>query len=212
VIQLIHDVARKVNGDPRVGDRLKVVFVPNYGVSVAERIIPAADLSEQISTAGTEASGTGNMKFALNGALTVGTWDGANIEIAHAVGDPNIFIFGLRAEEIAARRAEGYRPRQVYEADPQLKAVIDAVAEGRFAPEEPHRYWGLVDSLLDVDHYFVLADFADYLRAQQDVDRAFADPQQWAKMAIHNIAAMGQFSSDRTVREYARNIWGIEVR
>jgi starch phosphorylase len=211
VIQLIHDVARVVNGDVRVADRLKVVFVPNYGVSVAERVIPAADLSEQISTAGTEASGTGNMKFALNGALTVGTWDGANIEIAHAVGEPNIFIFGLRAEEIAARRLQGYRPRQVYEANPRLKAVIDAVAEGRFSPEEPHRYWGLVDSLLDVDHYFVLADFADYLQAQQRVDHAFADPQQWAKMAIHNIAAMGQFSSDRTVREYARNIWGIEL-
>jgi len=212
VIQLIHDVGRIVNGDPRVGGRLKVVFVPNYGVSLAERIIPAADLSEQISTAGTEASGTGNMKFALNGALTIGTWDGANIEIAHAVGEPNIFIFGLRAEDIAARRAQGYRPRQVYEENPQLKAVINAIAEGRFAPEEPHRYWGLVDSLLDYDHYFVLADFAGYLQAQQRVDRAFADQQQWAKMAIHNIAAMGQFSSDRTVREYARNIWGIEVR
>jgi starch phosphorylase len=212
VIQLIHDVARVVNHDARVGDRLKVVFVPNYGVSVAERIIPAADLSEQISTAGTEASGTGNMKFALNGALTIGTWDGANIEIAQAVGEQNIFIFGLRAETIVERRAQGYRPRQIYEANPQLKAVIDAVAEGRFAPEEPHRYWGLVDSLLDADHYFVLADFADYLRAQQDVDIAFADPQRWATMAIHNVAAMGQFSSDRTVGEYARNIWGIGVR
>jgi starch phosphorylase len=212
VIQLIHDVARVVNNDPRVGDRLKLVFVPNYGVSVAERIIPAADLSEQISTAGTEASGTGNMKFALNGALTIGTWDGANIEIAHAVGEPNIFIFGLRAEQIDQHRAAGYRPRTVYEEDPQLKAVIDAVAEGRFAPDEPHRYWGLVDSLLDVDHYFVLADFADYRRAQRQVDAAYADPQRWAKMAIHNVAAMGQFSSDRTVREYARNIWGIELR
>ena len=212
VIQLIHDVARVVNGDARVGGLLKVVFVPNYGVSVAERVIPAADLSEQISTAGTEASGTGNMKFALNGALTMGTWDGANIEIAHAVGEPNIFIFGLRAEQIEQRRALGYRPRTVYEEDPQLKAVIDAVAEGRFAPDEPHRYWGLVDSLLGIDHYFVLADFADYQRAQRQVDAAYADPQRWATMAIHNVAAMGQFSSDRTVREYARNIWGIEVR
>jgi starch phosphorylase len=211
VIHLIHDVARMVNADPRVADRLKLVFVPNYGVSVAERVIPAADLSEQISTAGTEASGTGNMKFALNGALTLGTWDGANIEIAQAVGEPNIFIFGLRAEEIVERRALGYLPRLVYEENPQLKAVIDAVAEGRFSPEEPHRYWGLVDSLLNVDHYFVLADFADYVRAQRQVERAFADPQRWASMAIHNIAAMGQFSSDRTVREYARNIWGIQV-
>ena len=209
VIQLIHDVARRVNADPRVGDRLKVIFLPNYGVSVAERVIPAADLSEQISTAGTEASGTGNMKFALNGALTIGTWDGANIEIAQAVGEANIVVFGLRAEEISQRRALGYRPRSIYEANAQLKAVIDAVAEGRFAPEEPHRYWALVDTLLNADPYFVLADFADYLEAQQRVDLAFADPRQWATMAIHNIAAMGQFSSDRTVREYARNIWNI---
>jgi starch phosphorylase len=200
-----------VNSDPRVADRLKVVFVPNYGVSVAERVIPAADLSEQISTAGTEASGTGNMKFALNGALTIGTWDGANIEIAQAVGERNIFIFGLRAEEIVERRALGYLPRMVYEENPQLKAVIDAVAEGRFSPDEPHRYWGIVDSLLNVDHYFVLADFAAYVQAQRQVERAFAEPRQWASMAIHNIAAMGQFSSDRTVREYARNIWGIQV-
>jgi starch phosphorylase len=211
VIQLIHDVARRVNSDPRVGDRLKVVFLPNYGVSVAERVIPAADLSEQISTAGTEASGTGNMKFALNGALTIGTWDGANIEIAQEVGEENIVIFGLRAEQIAQRRALGYRPRKVYEETPRLKAVIDAVAEGRFAPEEPHRYWGLVDSLLNVDHYFVLADFADYLQAQRRVDRLFADPQLWAQTAIRNIAAMGRFSSDRTVREYARSIWNIAV-
>ncbi len=211
VIHLIHDVARVVNSDPRAIGQLKVVFVPNYGVSVAERVIPAADLSEQISTAGTEASGTGNMKFALNGALTIGTWDGANIEIAQAVGEPNIFIFGLRAEEIDERRALGYLPRMHYDENPQLKAVLDAVAEGRFSPDEPHRYWGLVDSLLNVDHYFVLADFADYVQAQRRVDSAFADPQQWARMAIRNIAAMGEFSSDRTVREYARRIWSIEV-
>jgi starch phosphorylase len=211
VIHLVHDVARTVNGDARVAGRLRVVFVPNYGVSVAERVIPAADLSEQISTAGTEASGTGNMKFALNGALTIGTWDGANIEIAQAVGEQNIFIFGLRAEEVTARRARGYTPRLHYEEDPRLKAVLDAVAGGLFSPEEPHRYCGLVDSLLHVDHYLVLADFAGYLRAQAEVDRAFAEPQQWARMAIHNVAAMGQFSSDRTVREYARNIWGIAV-
>jgi starch phosphorylase len=151
------------------------------------------------------------MKFALNGALTIGTWDGANIEIAQEVGEENIVIFGLRAEQIAQRRALGYRPRKVYEETPRLKAVIDAVAEGRFAPEEPHRYWGLVDSLLNVDHYFVLADFADYLQAQRRVDRLFADPQLWAQTAIRNIAAMGRFSSDRTVREYARSIWNIAV-
>ncbi len=211
VIHLIHDVARIVNGDPRVGDRLKVVFVPNYGVSVAERIIPAADLSEQISTAGTEASGTGNMKFALNGALTIGTWDGANIEIAHAVGEENIFIFGLRAEDVARRRAFGYAPRQHYLENARLEAVLDALAHGRFSPDDPGRYRHLVDSLLQHDHYFLLADFAAYLEAQQRVEQAFADPQRWAKMAIRNVGAMGQFSSDRTVREYARHIWNIAV-
>ncbi len=211
VIRLIHDVARTVNHDDRVAGALRVVFVPNYGVSVAERVIPAADLSEQISTAGTEASGTGNMKFALNGALTIGTWDGANIEIAQAVGEGNIFIFGLRAEEVAQQRAAGYAPRRHYEEDLQLKMVLDAVAGGLFCPDEPHRYCALVDALLNVDPYFVLADFADYLRAQAEVDRAFADAQRWSKMSIHNIAAMGQFSSDRTVREYARNIWNIAV-
>jgi len=211
VIHLIHDVARVVNADKRVGDRLKVVFVPNYGVSVAERIIPAADLSEQISTAGTEASGTGNMKFALNGALTIGTWDGANIEIAQAVGEGNIFVFGLRAEDIAHRRAIGYQPRLHVEENPKLAAVLDAVGNGMFSPEEPQRYRGLVDSLLDVDHYFVLADFADYLAAQRRVDHDFAEPQQWAKMAIHNIASIGHFSSDRAVRDYARDIWNIAI-
>jgi starch phosphorylase len=209
VIHLIHDVARIVNADPRVADMLKVVFVPNYGVSVAEHVIPAADLSEQISTAGTEASGTGNMKFALNGALTIGTWDGANIEIAHAVGESNIFIFGLRAEEVAGHRALGYLPRRHYDENAQLKAVLDALADGRFSPDEPYRYRPLVDSLLQHDHYFLLADFVSYLEAQQRVDRAFADPESWAGMAVHNIAAMGQFSSDRTVREYARSIWKL---
>ena len=211
VIRLIHDVARTVNADPRVGGRLQVVFVPNYGVSLAERIIPAADLSEQISTAGTEASGTGNMKFALNGALTIGTWDGANIEIAQAVGAANIFVFGLRAEDIAQRRALGYAPRLHYEENEALRAVLDAIAGGLFSPAEPQRYRGLVESLLDHDPYFLLADFADYRQAQRQVDCAYAEPPQWAKMAIHNIGAMGQFSSDRTVGEYARNIWRLAV-
>jgi starch phosphorylase len=151
------------------------------------------------------------MKFALNGALTIGTWDGANIEIAQAVGEANIFIFGLRAEDIAHRRAIGYQPRLHVEESPKLAAVLDAVGNGLFSPEEPQRYRGLVDSLLHVDHYFVLADFADYLAAQRRADRAFAAPEQWAKTAIRNVAAMGQFSSDRTVREYARNIWNIAL-
>jgi len=211
VIRLIHDVAQVVNADPRVGDRLKVVFMPNYGVSVAEAVIPAADLSEQISTAGTEASGTGNMKFALNGALTIGTWDGANIEIAEAVGADNIFVFGLRAEEVAALRSIGYDPRFYYESNSQLKTALDSLAGGAFSPEEPDRYRGLVESLLHGDHYLLLADFASYLSAQDDVDRAFRDPQAWAAKTIHNIAAMGYFSSDRSIREYAREIWNIPL-
>ena len=211
VIRLIHDVAQVVNSDPRVGDRLKVVFMPNYGVSVAEAVIPAADLSEQISTAGTEASGTGNMKFALNGALTIGTWDGANIEIAEAVGADNIFIFGLRADEVAALRSIGYDPRFYYESNSMLKAVLDALAGGAFSPGEPDRYRPLVESLLQGDHYLLLADFASYLAAQDAVDRAFGDPHSWAAKTIHNIAAMGYFSSDRSIREYAREIWNIPV-
>ncbi len=211
VIRLIHDVARVVNSDSRVGDRLKVVFMPNYGVSVAEAVIPAADLSEQISTAGTEASGTGNMKFALNGALTIGTWDGANIEIAEAVGADNIFIFGLRADEVAALRSIGYDPRFYYDSNSQLKNALDALANGAFSPGEPDRYRPLAESLLHGDHYLLLADFASYLAAQDAVDRAFGDPQAWAAKTIHNIAAMGYFSSDRSIREYARGIWNIAV-
>ncbi len=209
VIRLIHDVARVVNSDPRVDGRLKVVFLPNYGVSVAEAVIPAADLSEQISTAGTEASGTGNMKFALNGALTIGTWDGANIEIAEAVGAENFFVFGLRTEEATALHVTGYDPRAHYESNAQLKEVLDALAAGQFSPAEPGRYRSLVDSLLDSDRYLLLADFASYLDAQEAVDGAFADPQAWAAKAIRNIAGMGNFSSDRSIRDYARLIWNV---
>jgi starch phosphorylase len=211
VIRLIHDVAHVVNSDPRVGDLLKVVFMPNYGVSVAELVIPAADLSEQISTAGTEASGTGNMKFALNGALTIGTWDGANIEIAEAVGTDNIFIFGLRADDVVALRSIGYDPHFFYDSNSQLKSVLDALAGGAFSPGEPDRHRPLVDSLLHGDRYLLLADFASYLAAQDAVDQTFGDPQDWAAKAIHNIAAMGYFSSDRCIREYARGIWNLPV-
>jgi starch phosphorylase len=209
VIRLIHDVAKVVNADPRTAERLKVVFVPNYGVSVAESLIPAADLSEQISTAGTEASGTGNMKFALNGALTIGTWDGANIEIAEAVGAENIFIFGLKTAEVAALQTSGYDPRLFYDTHPQLKNALDALARGDFSPGEPDRYRALVDSLLRNDRYMLLADFASYLYMQNEVDRVFSDPRQWAARSIRNIAAMGPFSSDRCIREYARDIWNI---
>ena len=209
IVRLIHDVARVVNSDARVGDRLKVAFLPNYGVSLAKEIIPAADLSEQISTAGNEASGTGNMKFALNGALTIGTWDGANIEIAEAVGLENIFIFGLRAEQVAALHSIGYDPRFHYDTHAELKSALDAIAGGVFSPGEPERYRALVHSLLHGDRYLLLADFASYLAAQNDVDRAYGDPQAWAAKSIRNIAAMGHFSSDRSIREYARVIWHI---
>jgi starch phosphorylase len=213
IIRLIHDVGTVINHDPRVGGRLKVVFLPNYGVSVAERIMPGADLSEQISTAGTEASGTGNMKLALNGALTIGTDDGANIEIREQVGDDNIFIFGLRTPEVVALRQGGYQPMRLYESNPRLRTVLDAIAGGAFSPEEPGRYRGLVDSLLwGGDHYLLLADYESYLEAQARVDRLYRDPAAWAGRAIANVAGMGAFSSDRTIREYAQRIWHLEPR
>jgi starch phosphorylase len=211
IIHLIHDIARTVNSDPRLRGRLKVAFLPNYGVSLAETIIPAADLSEQISTAGTEASGTGNMKFALNGALTIGTWDGANIEMAEAVGREHLFIFGLTAAQVAERRAKGYDPRRHYDENPQLKRVIDAIARGEFSHGEPERYQALTDSLTHRDSYLLLADFAAYVEAQQRVDALYRTPDAWAEKAIRNIAGMGWFSSDRTVREYARLIWNLQA-
>jgi starch phosphorylase len=210
IIRLIHDVGSVINRDPRVAGQLKVVFVPNYGVSVAEVIMPGADLSEQISTAGTEASGTGNMKLALNGALTIGTDDGANIEIRQNVGDDNIFIFGLRTPEVLSLRAGGYQPLRYYESNPQLKHVLDAVAGGSFSPEEPGRYRGLVDSLLwGGDHYLLLADYAAYVETQLRVDALYRQGGEWASRAIANVAGMGAFSSDRTIREYAQQIWGM---
>ena len=211
IIRLVHDVGAVVNNDPRVAGRLKVVFIPNYGVSVAELIMPGADLSEQISTAGTEASGTGNMKLALNGALTIGTDDGANIEIRQNVGDDNIFIFGLRTPEVVALKQGGYQPMRYYEANAALKAVLDAIAGGAFSADEPARYRGLVDSLLwGGDHYLLLADYAAYVATQQRVDSLYRNPGAWAARAISNVAGMGSFSSDRTIREYARQIWNVE--
>ena len=207
VIRLIHDVARVVNSDSRVGDKLKVVFLPNYGVSLAERIIPAADLSEQISTAGTEASGTGNMKFALNGAITIGTWDGANIEMVEAMGVDNMFVFGLRADAVANMKSLGYDPRLYVEQNRQLSRVIDAIAGGAFSPGESARYTGLVESLLNRDTYMLMADFADYVSTQAKVDALFIDHAAWAAMALHNIAAMGDFSTDRAIREYVQKVW-----
>ncbi len=210
VIHLAHDVASLINKDPRIGNKLKLVFVPNYGVSVAEAIIPAADLSEQISTAGTEASGTGNMKLALNGALTIGTDDGANIEIRENVGDDNIFIFGLKTPEVKALREKGYHPYEIYKNNAQLKAVLDALSSGYFSPDEPKRYRGLVNNLIyDGDHYMLLADFADYINTQAKVDTLYRDPARWSQCAIANVAGMGHFSSDRTIAEYASDIWRV---
>ena len=212
IIRLIHDVGSVVNHDPVMAGRLKVVFVPNYGVSVAEVIMPAADLSEQISTAGTEASGTGNMKLALNGALTIGTDDGANIEIRQNVGDDNIFIFGLKTHEVAATRDGGYDPQALAHANPALRAVLDAIASGTFSPDEPQRYQPLIDSLRYSDHYRLLADFSSYLQAHARADALYRDPQAWAIKAIANVAGMGPFSSDRTIGEYARDIWHVDGR
>jgi len=208
IIKLINDVADIVNHDPRLGGRLKVVFMPNYNVSTAEDIIPAADLSEQISTAGTEASGTGNMKLALNGALTIGTLDGATIEIRDEVGQDNIFIFGLTAEEAGRLRAGGYRPLDVYHAQPDLQQALDMIGSGYFSPDEPERFRPVVDALLQHgDQYLVLADYASYIACQRDVDATYRDQDRWVRTAILNVACMGKFSSDRTVLQYAAEIW-----
>ena len=210
IIRLIHDVGLTINNDPRVNDKLKLVFIPNYGVSVAEVIMPGADLSEQISTAGTEASGTGNMKLALNGALTIGTDDGANIEIRQNVGDDNIFIFGLKTPEVRALRLAGYQPLVHYEGNPALKAVLDAIGSGRFSPDEPGRYSALINSLVwGGDHYLLLADFASYLDAQAQVEALYRQPMQWSRKALANVAGMGTFSADRTIGDYARTIWHV---
>ncbi|MFO1067085.1 MAG: glycogen/starch/alpha-glucan phosphorylase [Geminicoccaceae bacterium] len=207
IIKLINDVARMVNSDPAVRDKLRVVFLPNYNVSLAEVIIPAADLSEQISTAGMEASGTGNMKFALNGALTIGTLDGANVEIRDLVGAENIVIFGLTAEAVTQRRREGWSPGQVVAETPALAEALEAVASGVFSPDDAGRYRGLVDDLRHHDHFMVTADFADYARAQRRVDELFRDKTAFVRKGILNTANVGWFSSDRTIREYASDIW-----
>ncbi|WP_232730258.1 glycogen/starch/alpha-glucan phosphorylase [Novosphingobium kunmingense] len=209
VIKLAGDIARRVNADPSVGGLLKVVFVPNYNVSLAERIIPAADLSEQISTAGMEASGTGNMKFALNGALTIGTLDGANIEIKDRVGNANIQIFGLTADEVAEKRSGGYTPREVIEGNRELSQAVNSIASGVFSPDDPGRYADLMGGLYDHDWFMVAADFESYSEAQRAIDRRWLDQAGWRASALRNVAHVGWFSSDRTIGEYARDIWGV---
>ncbi len=208
IIKLIHGVAELINADPSVRKRLRVVFVPNYGVTLAEKIIPAADLSEQISTAGYEASGTGNMKFTLNGALTIGTLDGANIEIRREVGADNFFSFGLTADEIARMR-QSYDPRRYYEQDAELRQAIDQIAEGFFSPADRGLFRPLVQSVLEYDRFFVLADYASYVGCQEKMEGTYSDEDRWTNMAILNVARSGKFSSDRAIREYAKGIWGI---
>ena len=211
IIRLINDVAEIVNEDPAVGDKLKVVFYPNYEVSAAEILFPGSDLSEQISTAGTEASGTGNMKMALNGALTIGTLDGANVEIMEEVGKDNIFIFGLTTQQVTETKLSGYNPRDYYNQNEELKLALDMIASGFFSVEEPYRYQPIVDNLLNNgDHYLLLADYASYIAKQDEVGKVYQDQEEWSRRAILNVANMAKFSSDRTIAEYAGQIWQLD--
>lgn len=210
IIKLVNAVGSVVNKDPAIRGRLKVVFLPNFNVSLAQNIYPAADLSEQISTAGKEASGTGNMKFSMNGALTIGTLDGANIEIREEVGPENFFLFGLTADAVAARKAEGYRPMDYYESNADLKDVIDYIASGLFSPGEPELFRPIVDKLLHHDEYMLFADYQAYIDCQKQVSDAYRDQENWTRMSILNSVRMGKFSSDRTIREYCDQIWDVQ--
>ncbi|AIA72922.1 glycogen phosphorylase [Pectobacterium atrosepticum SCRI1043] len=211
IINLINDVAKVINNDPALHDRLKVVFIPNYSVSLAQLIIPAADLSEQISLAGTEASGTSNMKFALNGALTIGTLDGANVEMLEHIGEENMFIFGNTADQVEALRQSGYNPRQYYDQDEELHRVLTQITTGVFSPDDSRRYSDLFDSLVNFgDYYQLLADYRSYVDTQDRVDELYQNKDEWARCAVQNIASMGYFSSDRTIGEYAEDIWNIK--
>jgi starch phosphorylase len=200
-------VAEVVNADTDVKDRLKVAFIPDLSVKNGQLIYPAADVSEQISMAGKEASGTGNMKFALNGALTIGTLDGANVEIREEVGAENFFLFGLTARQVKKCKASGYNPYEIYQSDPVLKMAIDAVSTGQFSKENSYQFQSITDALLYNDAYLVLADFADYAACQHKVNDTYRDAARWTKMSILNVARMGKFSSDRSIREYCRDIW-----
>jgi starch phosphorylase len=210
IIKFINDIGSVINNDPAIRGLLKVVFIPNYSVSVAEMIVPASDLSEQISTAGMEASGTGNMKLALNGAMTIGTLDGANIEILEHVGDDNIFIFGMKADEVVRRRAMGLDATDIISSSPALAGVIDAIERGAFSPDDVSRFAPIAHALRFLDHYLVSADFDDYYRTQRAVDMKWHSPE-WTRSSILNVARMAWFSSDRTIREYAEDIWNIPL-
>uniref|UniRef100_A0A8C4HRE5 Alpha-1,4 glucan phosphorylase n=1 Tax=Dicentrarchus labrax TaxID=13489 RepID=A0A8C4HRE5_DICLA len=210
IIRLITSVADVVNNDPVVGNKLKVIYLENYRVSLAEKVIPATDLSEQISTAGTEASGTGNMKFMLNGALTIGTMDGANVEMAEEAGEENLFIFGMRVEDVAELDKKGYDAMSYYKKIPELKQVMDQITSGFFSPRNPDLFKDITNMLFKYDRFKVFADFEDYIKCQEKVSKLYQNPKEWTKMVIRNIAATGKFSSDRTITEYATEVWGVE--
>ena len=209
IIKLINSVGEVINQDPEVKQRIKVLFLPDYNVTFGQKVYPAADLSEQISTAGKEASGTGNMKFAMNGALTIGTLDGANIEIRDAVGHENFFLFGLTAPQVVETRNAGYHPRSIYESNPMLREVVDSLASGQFSRGDRNLFRPLIDGLLNSDPYLLFADYQSYVDCQDQVSATFLDQEKWSKMSIYNAARMGRFSSDRAVQEYCRNIWDV---
>jgi starch phosphorylase len=209
IIKLINSVAAVINQDPQVSEVLKVVFMPDFNVKNGHRVYPAADLSEQISTAGKEASGTGNMKFSMNGAVTIGTLDGANVEIREAVGAENFFLFGLTAEEVVRWKASGYAPRGIYEENVALREAIDMIASGFFSDGDRELFRPLVESLLNHDDYMVFADYQAYVDCQQKVSEAYRDQKNWTRMSILNSARVGRFSSDRSIREYCRDVWNV---
>jgi starch phosphorylase len=210
-IKFINSIADIINNDKSVNDKIRLIFLENYRVSLAEKVFPASDLSEQISTAGTEASGTGNMKFMMNGALTVGTLDGANIEIAQAVGEENIFIFGLKAHEVETLKNKGYRPQQYIEQNPMLKEIFKLIHSGFFSPQDVKLFAPIVQSLAHHDPYLVCADFGSYCQTQDVISKTYLKKDEWTKKSIINVAQSGFFSSDRTIREYAKEVWNIPV-
>jgi starch phosphorylase len=210
IIKLINSVGEVINRDPQVNGLLRVVFYPNFNVKNAQYIYPAADLSEQISTAGKEASGTGNMKFSMNGALTIGTLDGANVEIREEVGAENFFLFGMNAEQVSETRRSGYRPREIYRDNMELRQAIDLVNSGIFSHGDTELFRPLTDKLLEQDPFLLLADFQSYIDTQAEVDHAFRDVDHWSRMSILNVARMGKFSSDRSIRDYCENIWQVQ--
>jgi starch phosphorylase len=211
IIKFINSVGDVVNNDPDVKNRLKIIFLPDYSVSLGQKIYPAADLSEQISMAGKEASGTGNMKFSMNGALTIGTLDGANIEIRDSVGHENFFLFGHTAEQLNQLQMAGYHPRDIYESNAVLREVIDGVASGQFSGGDHNLFRPLTDDLLNRDPYMLFADYQSYIDCQDHVSQAYRDGEHWTRMSILNVARMGRFSSDRSIQEYCRNIWNITI-